>query len=504
MSSPDQIKFVDAHHPPLESGTYSIVMDQQVEGSTPGREFKPGLFSATATFRVLGPRTSLAPGTVSSTFPPPADDGDHDGVLPHVELRRATLPWERHAERGEPGGTRAPWLAVLVLTEEEATGPRVAEAQVKRGALSARVDDPAVGPLFPGLSDEEDDPEQVVQVLDLPRRLADRLLPRLPELRYLAHVRERFLCRVPIGAQVESLDEGSLPGGLQETLREHGAHLPADCVVHVEHPGGEWRIDSPSTERALYVEAVADPAGGPPTHLDVVDQARSVVLSHRVVQRGEQYRAFLVSVEGRYDASDPVQDLGLDPSTRPDPDEPVRLVILHRWSFSVSQDSGHLARLLGELVADAPAPVGAWSVPGRRVRYGRQPSLAPGPIRDLLEVGYTALEHRMREGSRLVSWYRGPLVPREPRVVLPELPVEHGDALLVLDRERGMLDVSYASAWQLGRSLAVANPNLGLALQEWKTARRHEEGRMEAEARAAHLPPGAARGAVSLPAGVKD
>ena len=53
-------------------------------------------------------------------FPPPGSLGEHSNVLPHIILKRSTLPWERQAD---PGDKNVPWLALLLFEEEEIQDP---------------------------------------------------------------------------------------------------------------------------------------------------------------------------------------------------------------------------------------------------------------------------------------------------------------------------------------------------------------------------------------------
>jgi hypothetical protein len=47
-------------------------------------------------------------------------------------------------------------------------------------------------------------------------------------------------------------------------------------------------------------------------------------------------------------------------------------------------------------------------------------------------------------------------------------PVDFADQLVRYNPETGMMDVSYASAWQIGRLLGLQNKEYSLALYDWK------------------------------------
>ena len=158
--------------------------------------------------------------------------------------------------------------------------------------------------------------------------------------------------------------------------------------------------------------------------------------------------AVLISLEGLSD------HIKANPRQRPD-DEPVRLVVLATWSF-VSTGPDFRARVKAldresngkdkDLWLRAPVPS------------------AEGPVRTAIEHGYAPLPHNLRQGSRTVSWYRGPLVPVPDAAQTVNEIFANADAALQYDRETGLFDVSYAAAWQLGRLLALQAPEFAWAL----------------------------------------
>ncbi len=88
-----------------------------------------------------------------------------------------------------------------------------------------------------------------------------------------------------------------------------------------------------------------------------------------------------------------------------------------------------------------------------------------------LAAGFTFLPHQFRDGSQSYSWYRGPLVPGPTYIDLP-LPSATSDALLVYDKRSGPFYTGYASAWELGRMLCLANSRISQALYQWKREHR--------------------------------
>jgi hypothetical protein len=98
-ASAQAVEFVDYHRPALESGTYSITVEQAVKGPRIATE----QFKTVQSFRVAGERFALKPADIYAVFPPADSLGDHSMVLPHIALNRSTLPWEQDAD-----GQRSP------------------------------------------------------------------------------------------------------------------------------------------------------------------------------------------------------------------------------------------------------------------------------------------------------------------------------------------------------------------------------------------------------------
>jgi hypothetical protein len=98
-----------------------------------------------------------------------------------------------------------------------------------------------------------------------------------------------------------------------------------------------------------------------------------------------------------------------------------------------------------------------------------------------LDLGYAPINHTTRQGLRTMSWYRGPLVP----LFLPTDPqnfvYSSADAALRYDPHTGLMDVSYAAAWQLGRLLGLQNKLFVHALYKLKLTRTHKAAAIMAQ-----------------------
>lgn len=188
------ISFLQWHQPDIDFGDYTIQVTQEISAAAIPTDTFP---SPLMKFSIQGERFALPPGEVHAVFPPDASMGDHANVLPHVVLRRSTLPWERHAD---PNDKAAPWLALLVFHDgEEGLGQPVQPPQVcdTLGPKTMSLSDAMIGP--PKFHDYSKEHElergqtlnDQVAVIEVKKKLLDKILPSKAELVWLAHARRR-------------------------------------------------------------------------------------------------------------------------------------------------------------------------------------------------------------------------------------------------------------------------------------------------------------------------
>ena len=413
------MRIVAACVPDLAAGEYKVRVRQTVKrGGTeiskselppPSRDEPPRLqdeptFEGTSTFWVSAPRFTLASSEIYARYPPPDALGHFYETLPHVVFRRRTLPWERRLA-GDSGGPVRPWLALLVLDEDELGSKGSAPLSPRNVPVEQVVANRPSGFAAPDPWEPKNSP---CQVLDLPWSLFDAIAPAWDDLPYLAHARE-------IATPEHIAVEDSKPADWT------APHMEADGVED-----GGWF---------------------------------AVVVGNRLPAPGKEHHAFLVSLEG----------LEGQVQRASGKDNPVRLVVLASWRFTDDRKTG-----FRELITTLPCGAMRLDLSAPAPTNGRQPGADTGTLDPnllgALYLGYVPLEHRTREGHHTVSWYRGPLAPHflptSPRnVVYPS-----ADAALRYDPDQGLLDVSYAAAWQLGRLLGLQNRPFAGAVQRLKLA----------------------------------
>ncbi|HEX8537161.1 MAG TPA: hypothetical protein VF664_06825, partial [Cystobacter sp.] len=191
-------------------------------------------------------------------------------------------------------------------------------------------------------------------------------------------------------------------------------------------------------------------AGGQPE-----GDAQSTVLCNRLPEVGADSTVHLVSLEGRYkDGAFDFQGAGAS--------DFIRLVSLTSWTFHSVDPSQGFSALLERLNRE-PSSL---RIP--------PPATATSAAQAWLAQGHLPVPHSLREGDKTVSFYRGPLIPGTPPDA-STLPARSADELLRYDPATGLLDVSYASAWELGRLLTLANTRVALELYNWKRRSAQEQ-----------------------------
>ena len=164
----------------------------------------------------------------------------------------------------------------------------------------------------------------------------------------------------------------------------------------------------------------------------------SVLVGNRFPPPGTN-TIYLISLEGWANLLD------TDPA-QPQPASRVRLIVLGSWSFQ-NDPAGHdtFGGLMQQLKKNAA--VFGIALPG---------TSGHAHVDNALKRGYVPLDYKPLQSTPGMAWYRGPLSPF-PRQALNRPAFERADAALIFDDQNGMMDVSYAAAWEFGRLLALSS-----------------------------------------------
>ena len=133
----------------------------------------------------------------------------------------------------------------------------------------------------------------------------------------------------------------------------------------------------------------------------------------------------------------------------------ITLYSLLKYSFTTAQAPDFLDTLR------------ALSVSPIHTRKGETTGV-PDLAAQAMAQAYLPLPHHQRNGTSRVSLYRGPLMPIAPSQSSLPGPATSADQLLRRHPSLGLMEVSHAAAWSLGRFLMLHSRTLLRALVQWK------------------------------------
>lgn len=409
--------------PPLRPGSYKVQANTSVQAKDINETLSQSRF-----FDVVGPRFALSPADLGGVFPPRNARGPFEGTLPHIAIKRRTLPWERQIASNlpRPGNSSlpveypVPWLALLLFQEGEYT---LTEDVPLENAVSPTV--------FQGLGR----PAGVrVTTVEADANLVRDIMPSIEELQLLTHV--RFVNKDDRELSVEGSD-GWFSVVVGNRLPTTGAKFRA-CLVSLEQRPDLVPVNPPgsNTPQPLDIRFRPEMTG---LLLD-----RNVIATHTLPTAHSKLVGTTFN-RGLVDAVGFATDVE---SGRLVVQPKAKMIVLHSWHFTC-EGEGTFRGLMQCL------DVGMIGKPDKR----NQPAIT--------DTGHLRMKVIDRAGVEETAWYRGPLVPFE-LTRDPLGPYHSADQARRASPETGAEDISYATAFEVGRLLAAADGRLAQELMQWR------------------------------------
>jgi hypothetical protein len=434
--------------PPLEDGSYRITASTEVtyEGTQHG-------LSQQHYFTVVGPRFAIPQAMVAGTFPPANGHGAFQDDLPHIVLSRRTLPWERALDpqgrlpaptiaAGDPPPLSGPvpWVALLLFEEGEYTLHRniPLEQAVNNADVFRRLGSPQI----------------TCDAVEADLDLIKAILPSIEELQLLAHVRW-------VNVDDRELNTAGGDGYYAVVVANRLPSENAQCraiLVSLE-------------ERTDLVPVEHPPAAAPPAHAERHEADHRATHGgrhrggHQATHGGPHapsHRAGLAPAQARARgaksdvAPSPIFGLSRAPKHTFSSGAPrihfaepqkVRLVALTSWQFTC-EGPGTFRELMQKLDVGMLGNVG----------HNGRPAVS--------DTGHMQLTLRDRLGDREQVWYRGPLV--HCSLSRDTFVYHSADQARRVTPETGAEDISYATAFELGRLLGARDARFAQALMRWR------------------------------------
>lgn len=499
-----EIIFSQACLPPLLPGKYKVTVEQKVQ------EIRPEPFETSQEFFVAGPRFSLNPSDVYSVYPPANQTGSFGNSLPHIVFTRRTIPWERTMDGQSPVETNpCSWLALLMVSDSDfESGQETPKIEARKVEELLEPGNDILGPQNIVLNDYES-LDDLCQTIDLPKELFSKIVPSKEDLPYLAHVREvhtgnketlaylsegcfsvvlgnRFpdtdtldfsddeftrqgmavedLCNAIIGDKYDLTEIQSNDSKNDNKIKWLNELLKATGLNEeiIKSKKDQLKL----TEEIKWLKQQTDAARSkePPDAIKrlnryLLELAYPEVCPASRDKGGVKNTAYLVSLEGfqKYLYGKSLVEA-----------KKVRLAVLASWSFFCEGENNfkYLMNNLSEGLLQMP-------VSSELTKQAKKDEGAK-EVEDAFKLGYMALNHHIRNGKKTVSWYRGPLAPLFYRKLETYGFLPCADAALRYNYNTGLLDASYAAAWQLGRLLALQDQHFARAIYHYRMRERHK------------------------------
>jgi hypothetical protein len=437
------IEFIADHKPSLESGEYKVTVKQSIEIKNQSPSQEP--FKTEINLAVFGERFSLQPQEIYASFPPAGSLANWSTVLPHLVLSRSTLPWERSPiesknDNDNTSTNKKPWLALLLFTKDEYQGekPGVLPLQLLTLKELKERSQPSSHPSSESPSEPSLQSPQNIKLRDLAKNAIAPLSAELSEK--LGNLKPE-----------EDLDLGKT---YFPTFELEKSQQEADPVIVTDVKKSLLQKILPSVNELDYLAHVRQTTNEEPI---------AVVIGNRLPKPNVSNTVYLVSLENRFD----YQKAEFDYQEAKD-DDYIRLVVLNSWQFTCIDLKQNFKDLLTHLNGYQNKSQDSQQFSTLRLP---KPATENAELAEAyLSKGYVPLHHNLRQGGNTISWYHGPLIPacNQTKKELSSLSVYSADKLVCYNSGEGMFDVSYASAWELGRLLALQDSHFSMNLSNWK------------------------------------
>lgn len=468
-----------SHIPAVKAGKYTVIASLD-------NELNKGKIQKTE-FHVAGYNHQIPHHEVLAVYPIHEGKGNYAGVFPHIQFRRSTLPWEYECLAN---GEQLPYLFVVLIKEDEFQQKEVEteeshtdhlagalESEPKTVTLLKFKPGSEIAPpvdLISSLAHVRVQKHREIAALNLPEETSILMAHRMvePDTEYRA-----FVC------YYAEVNENS--GMISRTTAQ-----ASSCVVlhewSFESIGNElYRIDLKKLKNHpdfKYFSGVKDSEVSDYEGLKKLIDGKAENPSYRKLQKliGENEK-FLDNKNKQFDklksklaGESAIRSAERGGGVPADPNIKNEK-ITHAFEASrrkLEESNNHILEYLEYNGKTLKGFLHELDIRAFKTRLVTKSEAA----NRLLNIGKVPLEHQLKGGGKMVSWYQGPFVSRKYTfdfkifngVSGDDYLPDHADRLLLFNEETKMYDMTYASAWQLGRLMIMNDHKVLQELKKWK------------------------------------
>lgn len=472
-----------SHIPTVQAGKYTVnaFLENGLNAGIPQK----------TEFYVAGYDNLIPQNEVLAMYPINKGKGNYAGVFPHIQFRRSTLPWEY---RCTFNGEMLPYLFLVLVKEEEFQQGKVRieesstdyladslESERKIITLLNFEDGPEITPplnLMTSLAHVRVQKHQEISALNLPEETGILISHRMvkPDTKYRA-----FVCYY--------VEINHLSGMISRTEAK-----TSSCLVL-----NEWSFESIGTE--LYQidtkkiknhPDFKDFAGAEDSEILDYEGLKAMIESHKenpsyreLLRLIEENEKFLNEKKAEFDKfklklkdENPIRSSVEKGRGNPAAIKKENNDITHTFQEKQEKSEEKNNHILEYLEYNGKTLKGLLhelEIQAFKTNLVTENEAA----NRLFNLAKVPLEHQLKGGGKMVSWYQGPFVNRKysfdleafiknntasPGNYLPD----HADRLILFNEDTKMYDMTYAAAWQLGRLMIMNDNKVLQALKKWK------------------------------------
>lgn len=463
---------------PLSPGKYKLKIEQNVSVDA---NYGTESYSADSerVFTISGPRWSVDLPDIHSVYPPKNDaDAPTESYVPFITLGRKTLPWERSIFNSNTQTANNihsyPWIALLVFTEEELTDSN-GVLGIHNGEKKLKINSDKIidGVTYSGIFannastmtklgiDDGNHDDLEVDALRVDSAILKSVAPTVDELRLLSHVRR---VNPSDKENCGNDDDGWFSVVMSNRVLSKSKKYHA-CLVSLE-----GRFDEQLLPDNVPLNYATSNSG-----TSTINKGMSTLLSTLLAVPN-------FSLFGNKSSGNKGVKGGKGGSSTTKVEE--KLVLLHHWSFSTSEVDGDFQSRMeglrvrvnsdklngvsrGDLISLGDVADDAF---GAQTKDNVEPLLlGTDSVPGMTSNSYLRTEMVGADGITDEVLYRGPFTAVPENHHPKEFPYAVSDEALAIVEELGIWDISHASAFELGRLMALQDTVLTGAVHQWIT-----------------------------------